>query len=607
MGNGDTYTREELQAKKAEELKQIAKNLGVKYYSRKTKKELIEEILKVGEKGKSNTLLNVTHGEGQKPNEKTQPTQKNIPELNFPPKNKSIIQSLLEKLSGKEDSKEKAQKAKDSTLTEGAESQEVEKSINEQQADREADDIKGTTTPSQSPQDNTTTSEKTTKEEETSSSISSSIKSYRVITPTKKEKDKEKTSASVVTSAQSVTQTTTSKTKEDKEKAKAEPLPSDEIERLLARLKGLVKAEGVLEIMEKESFGVLRSSDFNYLSSPDDVYVAPRMIKAYGLKTGDTIYGYIRPPVKQADKYFFLEEIELVNGLPPEKVKYRTPFEYLKPLFPEEKFNLVTGPNDYSNRIIDLFAPIGKGQRGLIVAQPKTGKTTLLKNIAKGLNKNHPEVYVIVLLINERPEEVTDWERSVVAEVIASTFDNPADKHVRVAELVLEKAKRLVESGHDVVILLDSLTRLARAYNDLAPSSGKVLSGGVEASALNKPKQFFGAARNIEGKGSLTIIATALINTGSRMDEVIFEEFKGTGNMELVLDRNLANKRIFPAIDIVASGTRREELLLDEFTLRRVWLLRNQLAQLPTEEGLKWILENMRGTRDNKEFLLSMN
>lgn len=582
MTNVRKYTKEELEAKKAEELKMIARSIGVKYYSRKTKKELIEDILK----RQGNLLLESDVTKNQKENiqsesGKQEKKSKDIPELSFPSSEGSIIQKLLAKLGQEEETIKDAvtptsQEAKTKQI-------ETEETINKEK--------KGTI--SQTEKASGTKSTQTP---------STPFKSYRVITPSKKEKE-----------ASSSQQTTTvaligTEVKEEaKEKAKGDPLPADELERLLLKLKGLVKAEGVLEIMEKESFGVLRSSDFNYLSSPDDIYVAPRMIKMYGLKTGDTIYGYIRPPVKQGDKYFFLEEIEMVNGLPPEKVKYRTPFEYLKPLFPNEKFNLVTEPSDYSNRIIDLFAPIGKGQRGLIVAQPKTGKTTLLKSIARGLNKNHPEVYVIVLLINERPEEVTDWERSVVAEVIASTFDNPADKHVKVAEMVLEKAKRLVESGHDVAILLDSLTRLARAYNDLAPSSGKVLSGGVEASALNKPKQFFGAARNIEGKGSLTIIATALINTGSRMDEVIFEEFKGTGNMELVLDRNLANKRIFPAIDIVASGTRREDLLHDEFTLRRVWLLRNQLAQVPTEEGLKWILDNMRGTRDNREFLLSMN
>ncbi len=581
MANVKKYTKEELESKKAEDLKMIARNLGVKYYSRKTKKQLIEDILKV----QNISLLEKSEGDNMAKNEKAQTEQKEgnkeIPELNIPPSGGSIIQKLLAKLSKEDETKQDSKEPP---------AQDVK--TKEIDTEKTSEEKKKTT-----PQSSKSSDEKVKQKV-------SSIKSYRVISPTKKEKEDE-------TDSSQQTMTTPAKSEKDKgeakEKAKVEPVPSDEIERLLFKLKGLVKAEGVLEIMEKESFGVLRSSDFNYLSSPDDIYVAPRMIKMYGLKTGDTIYGYIRPPVKQGDKYFFLEEIEKVNGLPPEKVKYRTPFEYLKPLFPNEKFELVTSPADYSNRIIDLFAPIGKGQRGLIVAQPKTGKTTLLKNIARGLNKNHPEVYVIVLLINERPEEVTDWEHSVVAEVVASTFDNPADKHVKVAELVLEKAKRLVESGHDVVILLDSLTRLARAYNDLAPSSGKVLSGGVESSALNKPKQFFGAARNIDGKGSLTIIATALINTGSKMDEVIFEEFKGTGNMELVLDRNLANKRIFPAIDIVASGTRREELLLDEFTLRRVWILRNQLAQMSTEEGLRLVLDNMRGTRDNREFLLAMN
>jgi transcription termination factor Rho len=370
-------------------------------------------------------------------------------------------------------------------------------------------------------------------------------------------------------------------------------------------LEGIVTTQGVLEIIQ-DGYGFLRSADYNYQASPDDVYVAPNQIKNYGLKTGDTVYGTIRPP-KEGEKYFALINAEKINGKSLEQLRDRVSFEHLTPLFPDEKFNLVYKENNYSTRIIDLITPIGKGQRGLIVAQPKTGKTNLLKDIANAISANHPEVYMIILLIDERPEEVTDMARSVKAEVVASTFDEPADKHVKLANMVLEKAKRLTESGHDVVILLDSITRLARAYNTVQPASGKILSGGVDANALHKPKRFFGAARNIENGGSLTIIATALIDTGSKMDEVIFEEFKGTGNMELQLDRKLSNKRIFPAIDIVSSSTRREDLLLDKNTLQKIWVLRNHLADMNSEEAMNTMLKYMQGTRDNKEFLVSMN
>jgi len=370
-------------------------------------------------------------------------------------------------------------------------------------------------------------------------------------------------------------------------------------------LDGVISGEGVLEIIP-EGYGFLRSSDYNYLSSPDDVYVSPSQIKLIGLKTGDTIVGTIRPP-KEGEKYFALLRVESINGKTPQEIRDRIPFDYLTPLFPSEKLDLFQQSNNYSTRIVDLFTPIGKGQRGMIVAQPKTGKTMLLKDIANSIAKNHPEVYLIILLIDERPEEVTDMQRSVNAEVVASTFDEPADRHVKVASIVLQKAKRLVECGHDVVILLDSITRLARAYNTVAPSSGKVLSGGVEANALHKPKQFFGAARNIENGGSLTIIATALTETGSKMDEVIFEEFKGTGNMELQLERKLSNRRIFPAIDVVSSSTRRDDLLLDKDTLQKMWVLRNHLADMNSEESMKFLLQQMKGTRSNEEFLMTMN
>ena len=368
----------------------------------------------------------------------------------------------------------------------------------------------------------------------------------------------------------------------------------------------ILKGTGVLEIMP-DGYGFLRSSDYNYLSSPDDIYVSQSQIKLFGLKTGDVVDGTIRPP-KEGEKYFPLVKVSKINGLPPEVVRDRVPFDHLTPLFPDEKFKLCKGYDDnLSVRIVDLFAPIGKGQRALIVAQPKTGKTILMKDIANAIAANHPEVYMIMLLIDERPEEVTDMSRSVNAEVIASTFDEPAERHVKIAGIVLEKAKRMVECGHDVVIFLDSITRLARAYNTVSPASGKVLSGGVDANALHKPKRFFGAARNIEGGGSLTIIATALIDTGSKMDEVIFEEFKGTGNMELQLDRNLSNKRIFPAVNLTASSTRRDDLLLDKTTLDRMWILRKFLADMNPIEAMNSVKEHLEKTKDNDEFLMSMN
>ena len=368
---------------------------------------------------------------------------------------------------------------------------------------------------------------------------------------------------------------------------------------------GILEAQGVLDIAP-EGYGFLRSSDYNYLTSPDDIYVQQSQIKAYGLKTGDVIEGTIRPPM-EGEKYFPLSEIKLINGRTPAYVRDRVPFEHLVPLFPDEKFDLVSKTHPtVSQRVVDMFSPIGKGQRGLIVAQPKTGKTMLLKEIANAISENHPETYMIILLIDERPEEVTDMARSVNAEVIASTFDEPADRHVKIADLVLSKAKRLVECGHDVVILLDSITRLARAYNTIAPASGKILTGGVDANALQRPKRFFGAARNIEGGGSLTIIATALTETGSKMDEVIFEEFKGTGNMELQLDRKLSNKRIFPAVDVMASSTRRDDLLLPQDTLNKMWIIRRFLSDRTSVEAMEFVKERMDRTRDNEEFLLTM-
>jgi len=405
-------------------------------------------------------------------------------------------------------------------------------------------------------------------------------------------------------------ETETKEVQKSEEQEKREPFQRNKFyERRtqdMSEFDGIVTSEGVLEIMP-DGYGFLRSSDYNYLNSPDDIYVSQSQIKLFGLKTGDTVRGSIRPP-KEGEKYFPLIKVELINGRDPAEVRDRVPFDFLTPLFPIEKFNLTGNPGGTnSGRIIDLFTPIGKGQRALIVAQPKTGKTVLLKEIANAIAYNHPEVYMMILLIDERPEEVTDMARSVRAEVISSTFDEPADRHVKIANIVLEKAKRLVECGHDVVILLDSITRLARAYNTTAPASGKVLTGGVDSNALHKPKRFFGAARKIEHGGSLTIVATALIDTGSRMDEVIFEEFKGTGNMELQLDRKLSNKRIFPSIDLVASSTRRDDLLLDKETLQRVWILRNHLADMTSLEAMEFLRDKMKFTQSNEEFLMSMN
>jgi len=378
-------------------------------------------------------------------------------------------------------------------------------------------------------------------------------------------------------------------------------------ERFDVELDGVIEGEGTLEMMP-DGYGFLRSADYNYATSPDDIYVSPSQVKLFGLRTGDTVRGTIRPP-KDGEKYFALLKVNKINGLDPKDVRDRVPFDYLTPLFPTSKFNLLVSPTgrDFGNRIIELFTPLGKGQRGLIVAQPKTGKTFLLKDIANAITKNHPETYVIILLIDERPEEVTDMRRSVRAEVVSSTFDEPAENHVRLANIVLEKSKRLVECGHHVAILLDSITRMARAYNTVAPSSGKVLSGGVEATALQKPKKFFGAARAIENGGSLTILATALIDTGSKMDQVIFEEFKGTGNMELQLDRSLANRRLYPSIDLTKSSTRREDLLLDKDTLQRMFILRNHLADMKPDEAMEFMKKHMMHTSNNDEFLESMN
>lgn len=411
--------------------------------------------------------------------------------------------------------------------------------------------------------------------------------------------------AEVETTASAKSESTQAGNADSEEQAQHKVYPQRRDQTFNIEFDGVILSEGVLEMMP-DGYGFLRSSDYNYLSSPDDVYVSPSQIKLFGLKTGDTVSGAVRPP-KEGEKYFALLKVDMINNKKPDEVRDRVPFDYLTPLFPFEKLNLFDAADNYSTRIMDLFTPIGKGQRGLIVAQPKTGKTMLLKAVANAIAKNHPDCYLMVVLVDERPEEVTDMERSVKAEVIASTFDEPAEKHVKVSTMALQKAKRLVECGHDVIILLDSITRLARAHNTVAPSSGKVLSGGVEANAMQKPKQFFGAARKIEYGGSLTIIATALVDTGSKMDEVIFEEFKGTGNMELQLDRRLSNRRIYPAIDLVASSTRRDDLLLDKDVLQRMNLLRVFLNDMNSEEAMRELQNRMKGTKDNEEFLASMN
>lgn len=442
-------------------------------------------------------------------------------------------------------------------------------------------------------------------------------KPKRAKRPEKQEAKKEETRDEEPKEAKEENQSESAENKEAKDNSRREEQEKQRSEREERRRRkeayneeikefdGVIDNEGVLEIMQ-DGYGFLRSSDYNYLASPDDIYVSPSQIKLFGLKTGDTVKGQIRPP-KDGEKYFALLKVETVNGKTTEEVRDRVAFEYLTPLFPQEKLSLSTKADNYSTRILDLFSPIGKGQRGMIVAQPKTGKTVLLKNVANAIAENHPECYLMVLLIDERPEEVTDMARSVKGEVVASTFDEQADKHVKVSNMVLEKAKRMVECGHDVVILLDSITRLARAHNTVVPSSGKILSGGVDANALHKPKRFFGAARNVENGGSLTIIATALIETGSKMDEVIFEEFKGTGNMELQLDRKLSNKRVYPAIDVPASGTRREDLLMDKEELSRVWILRKFMSDMNSNEAMEFLLSRMKGTANNDEFLVSMN
>ncbi len=547
------------------ELKELAEKIELKGYKKLSKQELIYKILD------HQALMN-KNVDTKVPDEHSRPAKKVAPKKEAPKKERKP-RAEKPKTENKPSSAkaEPKEKTKESSDKKPAKKIAVIKPPAARKNENRSNDSKNNESKSNEPK----------KQESKSAENKSSEKKDRPV----KERDPEKDAAR--------------KAREEAREARKKIFDVD--------IDGIIEGEGILEMMP-DGYGFLRSSDYNYLTSPDDIYVSPSQIKLFGLKTGDTVKGAIRPP-KEGEKYFALLKVSLINGMDPARTKERVPFEYLTPLFPEEKFNLSVRPDgkDYGNRMIDLFTPIGKGQRGLIVAQPKTGKTFLLKDIANAIAENHPECYMIVLLIDERPEEVTDMKRSVKAEVVASTFDEPAENHVRVANIVLEKAKRLVESGHDVVILLDSITRLARAYNTVSPTSGRVLSGGVEANALHKPKKFFGAARNIEGGGSFTILATALTDTGSKMDEVIFEEFKGTGNMELQLDRTLANKRMYPSIDLTKSSTRREELLLDDAILTRMFILRKHLADMKPDEAMQFLRSQMNGTQSNEEFLVSMN
>ena len=565
------YTLEELEVRLMSELKAIADQLGAKNYSKLPKKELIYKILD------QQAIL----------------PESELPEKTAPKKAKTAKPPVEEKA---QDAKPKLKKRRRTTKKEEGEEATPE-SNEKQEAKTEAPKQEK----SRPEKKKAPVEEKATEEPKSEKSEPVAEKNTNQENRSSKNHNRSEGQHRKNNQREQRDQRNDSSNKEDR-KHSQEPKKK----RVAIRdFDGVISNEGVLEIMQ-DGYGFLRSSDYNYLASPDDIYVSPSQIKLFGLKTGDTVRGQIRPP-KEGEKYFALLRVESVNGKTTEEIRDRVPFEYLTPLFPQEKLKLSDKPNGFSTRILDLFAPIGKGQRGMIVAQPKTGKTVLLKEIANAIAKNHPECYLIILLIDERPEEVTDMARNVNAEVVSSTFDEQAERHVKVASMVLEKAKRMVECGHDVVILLDSITRLARAYNTVAPSSGKILSGGVDANALHKPKRFFGAARNVENGGSLTIIATALIETGSKMDEVIFEEFKGTGNMELQLDRRLANKRIYPAIDVPASGTRREDLLMDKDSLARVWILRKFMSDMNSNEAMDYVLKNMRGTRNNDEFLLSMN
>lgn len=579
----------ELNSKLLSELKEIAKSLGIKKADSFKKQDLIYKILDTQALNPTNEVLK-SEKQAKAKTSNQKPAQKQSTNQQNKPKKDSNI---------KTDSKRTEEKSSDKKSNPQQESNKQKGWLNVEGQDSRKDKKPA------SKRDDSTHAESTT--------LSANDETNRA-------GSSEKTKVSEQKSDNKAAEHRQEKTTDSKHAKQDSQIKTHDKERSAFRQKnnerrtnesiyefdGIISAEGVLEIMP-DGYGFLRSSDYNYLNSPDDIYVSQSQIKLFGLKTGDTVNGGIRPP-KENEKYFPLIKVEKINGRNPAEVRDRVPFDFLTPLFPEEKFNITDHPAaNLSVRVIDMFAPIGKGQRGLIVAQPKTGKTILLQDIANAIAANHPEVYLIVLLIDERPEEVTEMARNVKAEVVSSTFDEPAERHVKISNIVLDKAKRMVECGHDVVILLDSITRLARAFNTVAPASGKVLSGGVDANALHKPKRFFGAARNIENGGSLSIIATALIDTGSKMDEVIFEEFKGTGNMELQLDRKLSNKRVFPSIDIIASGTRREDLLINKEMMNRIWVMRKFMADMTALEAMEFLMEKIRHTKTNEEFLLSMN
>lgn len=604
------YTIEDLKLKLLSELREIAEQLKLSNYKKLSKQELIYKILDqqaVLPEEELQKLAPKSEAPAEPPS--TNDEQEAKKENTAPKRTRRKRQNVKDTGTNEETNTETTQEKNtgDSEDTQEKTAQDEKTGRNEEKKSRRRKRTNVVETKKES------TEEKSTQQNKKEESPQEQDKKEDKSDSNQEVKEEEKTSGKKedTTPAAQSQDTQKENTKQQNTPSETPNQPSEPVKdrryyrKLIKDFEGIVEYTGVLEI-QPEGYGFLRSADYNYLPSPDDVYVSHSQIRLFGLKTGDTVVGPVRPP-KDGEKYFALLRVNSVNGRGTDEIRDRIAFEHLTPLFPQERLKLSTKPDLYSTRLLDLFAPIGKGQRGLIVAQPKTGKTVLLKQIANAIAENHPEVYLIVLLIDERPEEVTDMMRSVRAEVISSTFDEPAERHVKVSSIVLEKAKRMVECGHDVVILLDSITRLARAYNTVIPSSGKILSGGVDANALHKPKRFFGAARNVENGGSLTIIATALIDTGSKMDEVIFEEFKGTGNMELQLDRKLANRRIYPAIDIPASGTRREDLLMDKDELNRVWILRKYMSDMTSVEAMEFLLERMRGTMDNREFLLSMN
>ncbi|AEL24936.1 transcription termination factor Rho [Cyclobacterium marinum] len=601
------YNIEELRIRLLSELKEIAEELGVKNFKSLKKEDLIYAILdqqaitpekSLPRKKPSKVEVEVKND----PTEAETNTKASVPVSEEKPKFKRQNVTKIQK-ENTEDSEKSAKPTKAPKPKERpAKSEERSPKVEERAARPEAKKQDNNEKPAKDKSNNKKSNEPVKGEDNKGRSFRPR---RRAVVDIEETKTSQETSTPASNDQEFTKRKPSKEVSEDQSPTEKPYNPKRKPSVTIKDFDGIIENSGVLEIMS-DGYGFLRSLDYNYLASPDDIYVSPSQIKLFGLKTGDNIQGQIRPP-KEGEKYFALLKVGTVNGKTTDEIRDRIPFEYLTPLFPEERLSLTTTHDNLSTRIVDLFAPIGKGQRGMIVAQPKTGKTVLLQRIANAIAENHPEVHLMILLIDERPEEVTDMARSVKAEVISSTFDEQAERHVKVAALVLEKAKRMVECGHDVVILLDSITRLARAHNTVVPSSGKILSGGVDANALHKPKRFFGAARNVENGGSLTIIATALVETGSKMDEVIFEEFKGTGNMELSLDRKLSNRRIYPAIDVPGSGTRREDLLMDKEEMQRVWILRKIMSDMTSQEAMEFLLQRMKGTRDNAEFLISMN